>query len=62
MRSHWRYVCRPTALPESSTASGRFPPTARYFGTTPEFWINMQAEHDLSKARAEIGKHGWEHQ
>ena len=29
---------------------------ARYFGTSPEFWINMQARHDLSKARAEIGK------
>src|SRR6476646_4221075 len=29
---------------------------ARYFGTTPEFWINMQAGHDLTKARAEIGK------
>jgi addiction module HigA family antidote len=27
---------------------------ARYFGTTPEFWINMQAGHDLTKARAEI--------
>jgi len=29
---------------------------ARYFGTTPEFWINMQAGHDLSTARAELGK------
>jgi antitoxin HigA-1 len=29
---------------------------ARYFGTSPEFWINMQAGHDLSKARAESGK------
>jgi addiction module HigA family antidote len=29
---------------------------ALYFGTTPEFWINMQAGHDLSKARAELGK------
>jgi len=29
---------------------------ARYFGTSPEFWINMQAGHDLTKARAEIGK------
>ena len=27
---------------------------ACYFGTTAEFWINMQAGHDLSKARAEI--------
>ena len=29
---------------------------ARYFGTTPELWVTMQAGHDLSKARAEIGK------
>ncbi len=29
---------------------------ARYFGTSPEFWINLQAGHDLSKAKAEIGK------
>jgi len=25
---------------------------ARYFGTTPEFWINLQSHHDL-----EIAKH-----
>ncbi|HXZ00678.1 MAG TPA: HigA family addiction module antitoxin [Stellaceae bacterium] len=28
---------------------------ARYFGTTAEFWINLQAMHDLTKARAEVG-------
>lgn len=28
---------------------------ARFFGTTPEFWMNMQAMHDLTKARAELG-------
>ena len=28
---------------------------ARYFGTTPEHWINMQAGYDLT-TRAEIGK------
>jgi len=28
---------------------------ARYFGTTPEFWLNLQTLHDLTKARAEIG-------
>lgn len=26
---------------------------ARYFRTTPEFWMNMQSGHDLSKAQAE---------
>jgi addiction module HigA family antidote len=29
---------------------------ARYFGTSAEFWINLQALHDLTKARIEIGK------
>ncbi|ADW70644.1 HigA family addiction module antitoxin [Granulicella tundricola] len=24
---------------------------ARCFGTSPEFWLNLQAAHDLSKAR-----------
>ncbi len=27
----------------------------RYFDTTPEFWINLQSNHDLSKARTETG-------
>ncbi len=27
---------------------------ARFFGTTPEFWINLQASHDLSKAKVEV--------
>ncbi len=29
---------------------------ARYFGTSPEFWLNMQTSHDLSKAAVERGK------
>ena len=28
---------------------------ARYFGTTPDFWMNLQSMHDLSKAQAESG-------
>jgi addiction module HigA family antidote len=28
---------------------------ARFFGTSPEFWMNMQAMHDLSRARQENG-------
>ena len=27
----------------------------RFFGTSPEFWINLQAMHDLTKARMERG-------
>lgn len=28
---------------------------AAYFGTTPEFWLNLQASHSLSKFKAEQG-------
>ncbi len=28
---------------------------ARFFGTSAEFWINLQAMHDLTKARTENG-------
>jgi antitoxin HigA-1 len=29
---------------------------ARYFSTTAEFWLNLQRDFDLSKARAESAK------
>lgn len=29
---------------------------ARFFGTSPEFWMNVQAMHDLTKARLETGR------
>jgi plasmid maintenance system antidote protein VapI len=29
---------------------------ARFLGTSPEFWMNLQAMHDLTKARMESGK------
>ena len=28
----------------------------RFFGTTPEFWINLQAHYDLSVSRQEVEK------
>ena len=28
----------------------------RFFGTTPEFWLNAQTAYELSKAKAEIGR------
>ena len=28
---------------------------ARYFGTSDEFWMNLQNGHDLTKARSELG-------
>jgi antitoxin HigA-1 len=27
----------------------------RYFRTTPEFWLNLQQAHELSRAQAEVG-------
>jgi addiction module HigA family antidote len=29
---------------------------ARFYGTSPEFWMNLQAMHDLTKARMENGQ------
>jgi antitoxin HigA-1 len=29
---------------------------ARFFGISAEFWINLQATHDLTKARQDAGK------
>ena len=28
---------------------------ARFFGTSPEFWVNLQAMHDLTKTRRDNG-------
>jgi addiction module HigA family antidote len=28
---------------------------ARYFGTTPEFWLNLQTNYDLKVAKQKIG-------
>jgi addiction module HigA family antidote len=29
---------------------------ARFFGNSPEFWLNLQQMHELSKARLELSK------
>ena len=29
---------------------------ARYFGTTPEFWLNLQQAYDLRRTRRESGR------
>ena len=29
---------------------------AKYFGNSPEFWMNLQTMHDLSKTRVQHGK------
>ena len=29
---------------------------ARYFGTTPQFWLNLQTAFDLKQAEAKVGE------
>ena len=29
---------------------------ARYFGTTPGFWLNLQTNHDLSRGQADLAR------
>jgi len=29
---------------------------ARYFGTSPEFWVNLQIAHDLALAKVKVGR------
>jgi hypothetical protein len=29
---------------------------SRFFGNSPEFWLNLQQMHDLSKARLDLSK------
>ncbi len=29
---------------------------ARYFGTTPEFWLNLQRDYELERAEIEVGE------
>ena len=29
---------------------------AKYFGTTPEFWLNLQSAYDLKIAKSSVGK------
>ena len=31
---------------------------ARYFGTTPEYWMNLQRAHDLAEARNHVDVSG----
>ena len=34
---------------------------AKHFNTTPEFWMNLQSAHDLSKARAAVEQYKQQH-
>ena len=31
---------------------------SRFFGTTPEFWVNLQRAHDLARARESVDLSG----
>jgi hypothetical protein len=57
------HECRPQSLRRSAEATpaiGITPDTAlrlaQFFGNSPEFWLNLQQMHDLSKARLELSK------
>jgi len=41
---------RRSVTPETALRLGR------YFGTGPEFWLTLQVNHDLGKAKAEHGE------
>ncbi len=40
---------------ERSVTAGTALRLARFFGTSAEFWINLQAMHDLIRARKDFG-------
>ena len=42
---------RPRAIPADTAIR-----LGRYFGTTPDFWVNLQSAYDLSRALAEHGE------
>lgn len=41
---------------ERAVAATTAPLLARRFGTSAEFWMNLQTAHDLESARAEMGE------
>jgi len=49
-----------TRIGTSSMADAPLPriraPPGRFFGNSPEFWLNLQQMHDLSKAKLELNK------
>ena len=62
-RTHWRSRFAYPLLRIGEIVKGKraiTPDTAlrlaRFFGNSPEFWLNLQQMHDLSKARLELKK------
>ncbi len=46
-------ICRKSPRAVTADTAMRL---ARYFGTSAQFWLNLQAAYDLSVAQAERGK------
>jgi addiction module HigA family antidote len=58
MRWRLRYACRrigSVVKGERSVTADTALRLARFFGSSPEFWVNLQAMHDLTKAKLESG-------
>jgi len=67
MRLNAAALARALDVPEAGIAAliaGKAPPAitsdlalrlARFFGTTPHFWLSLQAMHDLSIAQSRYG-------
>jgi hypothetical protein len=50
------FACTQTDRSLSDTSADTALPLARYFGIEPEFWMNLQARHDLKQAEASLGR------
>jgi len=56
MRLPWRCGCRAIVKEERAVTADTALRLARFFGTSAEFWINLQAMHDLTRAKQESGE------
>ncbi|HEX3660790.1 MAG TPA: HigA family addiction module antitoxin [Acidobacteriaceae bacterium] len=61
MSWRWTCGCRRTGSGRSCAGCGGVSPEtalrlARYFGNSPEFWLNLQQMYDLSQARQASAK------
>ena len=48
----WRFIVKGERSVSADTALR----LARFFGTSAEFWIGLQAMHDLTKTKSEVGE------
>jgi hypothetical protein len=52
-----RTADRSSPLRIIDNAKGHHSAVSRSFGTTPQFWLNLQQSHDLTLTLAEHGSH-----